>query len=92
MTPPCPPHTFVRAFRNARRSRHSITSEKKPVAPNAWTFWAFDWKNPEAGEHTLVSRAIDAEGRVQPSPDDPAIKLKPTYWEANQQLARRIRV
>ena len=69
-----------------------VRLEKKPVAPNAWTFWTFEWKNPEAGEHTLVSRAIDAEERVQPSPDDPTIKLKPTYWEANQQLARRVRV
>lgn len=58
----------------------------------SWTFWWFDWKGAPAGEHTLVSRATDADGRVQPAPDDPAIKLKKTYWEANQQWPRKIRI
>ena len=61
-------------------------------APFAWVFWSYDWKNPPAGEHRLVSRATDEEGRVQPAADDPAIKLKKTYWEANQQWPRRIKV
>jgi hypothetical protein len=60
------------------------------VAPYAWRFWSYDWTNAPAGEHTLVSRAIDADGNVQPSADDPVIKLKKTYWEANEQLPRRI--
>lgn len=58
----------------------------------SWTFWTFDWTNPPAGEHSLVSRAIDVEGRIQPAADDPAIRLKKTYWESNQQVVRRIRV
>jgi DMSO/TMAO reductase YedYZ molybdopterin-dependent catalytic subunit len=61
-------------------------------APHAWTFWSHDWKNPTPGEHTLVSRATDAQGHVQPAADDDAIKLKKTYWEANQQYPRRIKV
>ncbi len=61
-------------------------------AKYAWTFWSYDWSSPPSGEHTLVSRAIDAEGHVQPAPDDPAIKLKKTYWEANQQVPRKIRL
>ena len=58
----------------------------------SWTFWDYNWKNPSAGDHTLVSRALDAEGRMQPSGDDPEIKLKRTYWEANQQWVRKIRI
>jgi DMSO/TMAO reductase YedYZ molybdopterin-dependent catalytic subunit len=58
----------------------------------AWTFWNFEWKNPLSGEHTLVSRAIDSTGRIQPSADDPEIKLKRTYWEANQQHPQKIRI
>jgi DMSO/TMAO reductase YedYZ molybdopterin-dependent catalytic subunit len=58
----------------------------------SWTFWNYDWKSPTAGDHMLVSRALDAEGRVQPSGEDPEIKLKRTYWEANQQWARKIRI
>ena len=57
-----------------------------------WRFFSFDWRKPEAGEHKVVSRAIDEEGRVQPSADDPEIKLKKTYWEANQQWPRKIRI
>ena len=44
------------------------------------------------GEHTLVSRAIDSDGHVQPAADDPSIKNKKTYWEANAQYPRRIRL
>ena len=58
----------------------------------AWTFWGYDWTEAPPGEHTLVSRAIDLDGRMQPSSDDPAINLKRTYWEANQQWVRKIRI
>jgi DMSO/TMAO reductase YedYZ molybdopterin-dependent catalytic subunit len=58
----------------------------------AWTFWTFDWMKPDEGEHVIVSRATDEEGRVQPPAEDPAIKLKRTYWEANQQWPRKIRI
>jgi hypothetical protein len=40
----------------------------------------------------VVSRATDSEGRSQPTAEDPAIKLKKTYWEANQQWPRRLNV
>jgi DMSO/TMAO reductase YedYZ molybdopterin-dependent catalytic subunit len=60
--------------------------------PNAWTFWNFEWADAKPGEHTLSSRAKDAEGRVQPAPDDPFITMKKTYWEANQQAVRKIRI
>ena len=60
--------------------------------PHTWRFWSYDWKSPTPGEHTLVSRAIDGKGDVQPSADDDAIKLKQTYWEANQQYPRKIRI
>lgn len=58
----------------------------------AWQFWNFDWENPSPGQHRIVSRAIDAEGRVQPSGDDEAIKQKRTYWEANQQWPRFLKI
>lgn len=70
----------------------SVELDRTNRAKHAWTFWHFDWKNAPAGEHKLVSRAIDAEGRVQPAADDPAIQLKRTYWEANQQHPRTIKL
>lgn len=70
----------------------AVTLDKKQTAEHAWTFWSYDWKKPAEGEHTLVSRATDTEGRVQPASEDPEIKLKKTYWEANQQHPRKIRI
>jgi DMSO/TMAO reductase YedYZ molybdopterin-dependent catalytic subunit len=58
----------------------------------AWRFFHFDWEKPEAGEYYVVSRAVDAEGRIQPAGEDPAIQMKRTYWEANQQWPRKIRI
>ena len=60
--------------------------------PHCWTFWSYVWNDPTPGEHTLVSRAVDGQGRVQPAPEDEMIRLKKTYWEANQQIRRRIRL
>ena len=45
---------------------------------------------PASAESEVVSRAIDAAGRVQPTADDDEIALKKTYWEAYQQLPREI--
>ncbi len=58
----------------------------------SWTFWNYDWKNPVSGDHTIVSRAIDRVGRIQPAAEDSEIKLKRTYWEANQQWPRKLRI
>ena len=66
--------------------------DDKNNQPYCWRFWSYDWKNAAPGEHTLVSRATDRKGRVQPAPSDDAIALKKTYWEANQQYPRRIKV
>ena len=64
-------------------------ARKKPKG-YAWRFWTFDWGVPSSGEHTIASRATDVDGNVQPSPDDPSIATKVTYWEANGQITRRI--
>lgn len=58
----------------------------------AWTFWTFDWGTPAPGEHTVASRAVAADGEVQPAPDDPLLADKATFWEANGIITRRVRV
>jgi hypothetical protein len=57
----------------------------------AWTLWSVEWGRPAAGEHTVTSRAIATDGRIQPAPDDPVIAKKLTYWESNGQITRRVR-
>jgi len=69
-----------------------VTLDTKNRSKYCWTFWSYDWKQPVPGEHTIVSRATDTEGRTQPTAEDPQIKLKKTYWEANQQWPRKIKV
>jgi DMSO/TMAO reductase YedYZ molybdopterin-dependent catalytic subunit len=58
----------------------------------AWRFWTLDWGRPASGNHTVRSRAIDIDGNVQPAPTDPVITTRRTYWEANGQITRQIRI
>jgi hypothetical protein len=38
----------------------------------AWRLWEYPWRTPgQAGRHTLMARATDARGRVQPVKHDP---------------------
>ena len=70
----------------------SVEIDRRQRSKYSWSFWTYDWLNPTPGEHSLVSRATDAEGRIQPAAADPKIVLKKTYWEANQQVVRRIKL
>ena len=56
----------------------------------AWVFWTYDWADAAPGEHTITSRATDANGNVQPAPDDPLLAGKKTYWESNGHITRHI--
>ena len=47
----------------------------------SWTLFTYLWSGPSPGEHTLVSRVTDVDGRVQPLEED--LEPKPTYWENN---------
>jgi hypothetical protein len=57
-----------------------------------WRFFWIDLNQVPPGEYQLVSRAIDVNGRVQPSAEDDEISLKKTYWEAYQQWPRKVKV
>lgn len=70
----------------------AATLDESHTEPYTWRFWTYTWKNPTPGEHTITSRAVDAKANIQPDADDPAIKLKKTYWEANQQWPRKLKV
>jgi DMSO/TMAO reductase YedYZ molybdopterin-dependent catalytic subunit len=70
----------------------TATIDKGAEHEFAWKFWHLDWASPAAGEHKITSRAIDKAGNVQPAMDDPRIAKKQTYWEANGQFTRTIRI
>ena len=70
-----------------------VTLARKPSSARfTWTLWHLDWRDPSPGDHTVVSRAIDEDGREQPPADAPSIRNKKTYWEANPQWPRRLRI
>lgn len=56
--------------------------------PYAWTFFRLQVPTLSNGEHTLASRATDANGRVQPED----LSLKRTRWENNEIFRRTILV
>ena len=53
-----------------------------------WSFFSAGFPLPAAGEHTVVSRATDTEGRTQPD----NLEMKRTRWENNELFERTIRI
>ena len=68
------------------------TIDTTESAEFAWKIWHLNWDNPTKGEHTIVSRAIDITGNIQPPGDSAYIAGKHTYWESNGQIVRRIHI
>jgi DMSO/TMAO reductase YedYZ molybdopterin-dependent catalytic subunit len=56
----------------------------------SWKLFTFDWKGATPGEHTLVSRATDADGTVQPTKAD--LSRKKTFLQDNSQFPRKIMI
>jgi DMSO/TMAO reductase YedYZ molybdopterin-dependent catalytic subunit len=56
----------------------------------SWKLFTYEWNNPAPGEHTIVSRATDANGIVQPPESELADKK--TMWENNGQFVRKFTV
>ena len=56
----------------------------------SWKMFRFDWKDAKPGEHTIVSRAIDVNGNVQPT--EAEVPEKATYWENPGQFPRKVKV
>ncbi len=56
----------------------------------SWKLFHLDWANPSAGEHTIVSRAIDAAGNVQPAADE--LPEQVSYWEEFGQFTRTLTI
>jgi len=61
------------------------------VAKYGWVLWSFDVSNLAPGPHTLVSRAVDASGRIQPTKAERDAEIA-SGREDNSQWTRSIRV
>ena len=56
----------------------------------SWKLFNYSWEGATAGEHTLVSRATDADGNVQPTETD--LENKRTFLEHNAQFPRTVMI
>ena len=56
----------------------------------SWQLFTYEWSGAQSGEQTIVSRATDVKGDVQPTEDD--LKGKKTRWENNGQFIRKFRI
>jgi DMSO/TMAO reductase YedYZ molybdopterin-dependent catalytic subunit len=56
----------------------------------SWKLFTYRWDGATPGEHTIVSRATDAEGVVQPTAEE--LARKKTFLEDNSQWPRRVRI
>ena len=56
---------FIRQRRIDGKTIREATFVRRS-GPEAWSLWKLDWRDATPGVHTLVSRAVDSRGQVQP--------------------------
>lgn len=68
----------------------AATADPATTSRFSWKLYTYAWNNAAPGEHTLVSRAIDTNGEIQPTADDLANKR--TFLEDNSQHPRTVTI
>jgi DMSO/TMAO reductase YedYZ molybdopterin-dependent catalytic subunit len=59
-----------------------------PAGKYAWKYFSYTWTGATPGEHTIVSRATDRDGYVQPE----QLAEKKTFLEDNSQFPRKVMI
>jgi DMSO/TMAO reductase YedYZ molybdopterin-dependent catalytic subunit len=57
---------------------------------SSWKLFSYRWEGATPGEHTIVSRATDANGVVQPTVAE--LARKKTFLEDNSQMPRKVQI
>ena len=55
-----------------------------------WKLFTFNWQGAQAGEHTLVSRVTDANGKTQARQED--LPERVSFWEEFGQFPRKVMI
>jgi DMSO/TMAO reductase YedYZ molybdopterin-dependent catalytic subunit len=55
-----------------------------------WKFYTYAWNGATPGDHTLISRATDVTGKVQPTAKD--LESKKSFLEENSQSPRKLKI
>jgi len=66
----------------------AATMDPSTKGKYSWKFFTYTWTGAKPGEHTLVSRATDQTGKVQPTAKD--LENKRSFLENNAQLPRKV--
>jgi hypothetical protein len=72
-----------------RAARIDDRGDNTASGPFAWVLWSLDWSDAVSGTHTLISRAIDDQGRIQPTLQELRRDVK-SVREDNSQWPRKI--
>jgi DMSO/TMAO reductase YedYZ molybdopterin-dependent catalytic subunit len=59
-------------------------------AKYSWKLFSYAWNDATPGEHTLVSRVTDVNGKVQPTAEE--LENKKTFLEDNSQFPRKVMI
>jgi DMSO/TMAO reductase YedYZ molybdopterin-dependent catalytic subunit len=68
----------------------AATLDSATKSKYSWKLYSYAWESPAKGEHTLVSRVTDANGKVQPTEKD--LENKKSFLEDNSQQPRKVMV
>ena len=55
-----------------------------------WKLFTYTWSNPTPGDHTLVSRVTQTDGKVQPTEQE--LETKKSFLEQNSQAPRKVKI
>ena len=66
------------------------TLDRRRQGQVSWKLFTYTWKGATPGEHTIVSRVTDANGKVQPAAADN--ESKKSFLEDNSQMIRKVMV
>lgn len=66
------------------------TLDPSTRAKYSWKLFTYTWNGATPGEHTLVSRATDVDGKVQPTLEE--LETKKSFLEDNSQFPRKVMI
>jgi len=68
----------------------AATLDSSTKAKYSWKLFTYTWTGATPGEHTLVSRVTDVNGKVQPTQKD--LENKKSFLEDNSQHPRKVMI
>ena len=71
-------------------SWQAATADPSTREKFGWKFYTYTWNGATPGDHTIVSRVTDANGKVQPTAQEN--ETKKSFLEENTQAPRKLKI